>query len=65
MLFSENVSIFYIDKHNDKISKNLTKGDIVVLKEMIWSTFEKTGKIDLYLFYKEIDQKKEKKNVSN
>jgi hypothetical protein len=33
-----------------------------VLKDIIWSTFEKTGEIDFYLFYKEIDQKEEKKN---
>ncbi|MEN8906626.1 MAG: YqzL family protein [Clostridiales bacterium] len=36
-----------------------------MLKEMMWSTFEKTGKIDFYLFYKEIDQKKEKKTKNN
>lgn len=29
-----------------------------MLKEFAWETFEKTGNIDSYMFYKEIDQKK-------
>lgn len=29
-----------------------------MLKEFAWKTFEKTGRIDVYVFYKEVSDKK-------
>mgnify|MGYP000844851099 FL=1 len=37
-----------------------------MLKEFLWKAFEKTGNLDAYVFYKEIDRKsKPEKNIEN
>ena len=32
------------------------RGNALVLKEFVWKTFEDTGNIDSYMFFKEIEE---------
>lgn len=34
-----------------------TRGITFMLKEFLWKAFEKTGNIDAYVFYKEMEEK--------
>lgn len=34
-----------------------TRGITFMLKEFVWRTFENTGNVDAYIFYKEIEER--------
>lgn len=35
-----------------------------MLQDFVWNTFEKTGNVDAYLFYKQVEQIHSDKNIS-
>lgn len=68
MIFSQYTDIRYNEKSAHKFRKTgrqifqyLTAkdegGTIQVLKEFAWNTFESTGSIDSYFFFKEIEER--------